>query len=163
MNNCYPVKPGIQRWSLGFWWLTTILLGWHAAAFPYIRSGESSFSWSASVMRPLWLAVKSPKILLQSLGHDRVPMFFWGPFMDLGRWICFFIRLDPDGCLLADWFKVHKQLFEKPGAGNERAADSDLNFCFCKNAISILRWRGVFCWQQPFNGCQHLHHWGFSV
>jgi hypothetical protein len=30
-------------------------------------------------MSPLWLALLEPFILSQPIGHDKVPMFFWGP------------------------------------------------------------------------------------
>ena len=83
-------------------------------------------------MNPQWLAREEPFILLTPIGHDKVPMFFWGPFPGPGaekkkegllRFELFKgsplrnpdkfnYSLDPDGCLLAD------QSFEKPGAAN---------------------------------------------
>ena len=35
-------------------------------------------------MNPLWLARKEPYILSQPIGHDKVPMIFWGPFYGPG-------------------------------------------------------------------------------
>jgi hypothetical protein len=35
-------------------------------------------------MSPLWLARKEPYILSQPIGHDKVPMIFWGPFYGPG-------------------------------------------------------------------------------
>jgi hypothetical protein len=77
-------------------------------------------------MSPQWLARKEPFILLTLTGHDKVPMFLWGPAHGPGvakknhgssaarhlslfatqLYIFFFTGLDPDGCLLADQLKV---------------------------------------------------------
>ena len=94
---------------------------------------------------PAMVGRKEPKILLHPLGHDRVPMFFWGPLMDQGRWTCFFISLDPDGCLAADRLKVHSTTVWKTGCRLKRRTDTDLNivpakmrFLFCDGEVFSL-------------------------
>ena len=81
-------------------------------------------------MNPLWLARKEPWVLLQPLGHDKVPMFFWGPLSGPGVtkkkvWlltVCYFSfnGLDPDGCLVADQLRVRIKTLEKPGAVTQK-------------------------------------------
>ena len=46
--------------------------------------GGWPFLWSALVMSPQWLALLEPFILSQPIGHDKVPMFFWGPLSGPG-------------------------------------------------------------------------------
>ena len=77
-------------------------------------------------MNPLWLDLLEPYILSKLIGHDKVPMFFWGPIIGPGvvkkkGWllryeiknlfatvdlIFSFIDLEPDGCLVADQFRI---------------------------------------------------------
>lgn len=135
MNNCYQVKPGMQRWSLALWWLTTILLGWNAVAFPNIRSGRKFFFLICLCHAPTMVGRKEPEVLLQPFGRDRVPMFFWGPLMDQGRWICIFISLDPDGCLVADQLKIWTTTVWKTGAGNEKELNPIWIFVSAKNGF----------------------------
>jgi len=85
-------------------------------------------------MSPQWLALLEPFILSQPIGHDKVPMFFWGPLSGPGaakkKDGCFasqpliftfsFNGLDPDGCLVADQRKVHTITIENSGADKQK-------------------------------------------
>jgi len=93
-------------------------------------------------MSPQWLALLEPFILSQPIGHDKVPMFFWGPLNGPGVVrkikkdaslrdnegllatqppILFFLNgLDPDGCLVADQRKVHTITIENSGADKQK-------------------------------------------
>jgi hypothetical protein len=91
-------------------------------------------------MSPQWLARKEPCVLSQPIGHDKVPMFFWGPFSGPGAarkvaslrdpeglfasqpsiFTFSFIGLDPDGCLVADRIRIRTKNIENSGAGNEK-------------------------------------------
>jgi hypothetical protein len=93
-------------------------------------------------MSPLWLGLLEPFILLKPIGHDKVPMFFWGPLNGPGvvrkikkvAWlrdnedlsatqppILFFLNdLDPDGCLVADQLRACTKILESTGAYNKK-------------------------------------------
>jgi len=81
--------------------------------------------------------------LSQPVGHDKVPMFFWGPFSgpgaarEKGRLLSLrdpeglfalqppiftfsFTGLDPDGCLVADRIRIRTKNIEHSGADNEK-------------------------------------------
>ena len=82
---------------------------------------------------PQWLAHLEPFILLQFIGHDKVPMFFWGPLSGPGVvrkrkvasigdnedlsasqpsiFAFSFTGLDPDGCLVADRIRIRTNKF----------------------------------------------------
>jgi hypothetical protein len=74
-----------------------------------------------------------PFILSKPIGHDKVPMFFWGPLNGPGVAkkkegcfatqppILFFLNvLDPDGCLVADQLKAYTKIREITGADNKK-------------------------------------------
>jgi hypothetical protein len=89
-----------------------------------------------------------PFILLTPIGHDKVPMFFWGPLNGPGaakkKEGCFATRqlvslryatadfnfflngLDPDGCLVADLRKVQTITIEKVGCRDSKWPSSEL-------------------------------------
>ncbi|UCD90605.1 MAG: hypothetical protein JSW04_04015, partial [Desulfobacterales bacterium] len=68
------------------------------------------------------------------IGHDKVPMFFWGPLYGPGverkiRWVAslhnyqfyiFLNDLDPDGCLAAGQLKVRTKIIESTGVDNKK-------------------------------------------
>ena len=117
-------------------------------------------------MSPQWLALLEPFILSQPIGHDKVPMFFWGPLFGPGvvrkikkvaslrdnedllatqPLILFFLNdLDPDGCLVADQLRIRTKTLESTGADNKKGLHSNWILTLQKNDIIILRWRSVF-------------------
>jgi hypothetical protein len=84
-------------------------------------------------MNSLLLARLEPCILSQPIGHDKVPMFFWGPIFGPGVvrkiWkvaslrdnenlsatqpplLPFLRDLDPDGCMVADRIRIRTDKF----------------------------------------------------
>ena len=104
------------------------------------------------------MAHLEPFILSQPIGHDKVPMFFWGPLNGPGvvrkirkvaslrnRQFYFFLNgLDPDGCLVADLRKVQTITFEKVGRRNSKGSSSELDTDPAKKRHHFLRWRSVF-------------------
>jgi hypothetical protein len=94
-------------------------------------------------MSPQWLALLEPFILSQPIGHDKVPMFFWGPLNGPGVVrkirkvaslrdnecllatqppILFFLNdLDPDGCLVADQLRACTKTLESTGADKQKS------------------------------------------
>jgi len=117
-------------------------------------------------MSLLWLALLEPFILSQPIGHDKVPMFFWGPITGPGVVrkirrvaalrdneglsatqppILFFLNdLDPDGCLVADQLRIRTKTLESTGADNKKGLLSIWILTLQKKEQSFLRWRGVF-------------------
>ena len=117
------------------------------------------FVWSALVMSPRWLALLEPYILWQSIGHDKEPMFFWGPSHGPGvakKLVFSFADLEPDGCLVADQLKVHAKHLKSRVQINKRGCIR-AGWWPCKKTIFFLRWTDVFYWQGPFNGCHYLN------
>ena len=108
-------------------------------------------------MRPQWLALLEPFILSQSIGHDKVLMFFWGPLFGPGvvrkikkvaslrdnedllatqPLILFFLNdLDPDGCLVADQLRAYTKTFESTGADKQKSLIPDWRLTLQKNII----------------------------
>jgi len=86
-------------------------------------------------MSPQWLALLEPFILSQPIGHDKVPMFFWGPLSGPGvvrkirkvaslrnlRFYFFLNDLDPDGCLVADQLRACTKTLESTGADKQKS------------------------------------------
>ena len=127
-------------------------------------------------MNSLLLARLEPCILPQSIGHDKVPTFFWGPLFGPGVvrkiWkvaslrdnenlcatqrppLIFLHDLDPDGCMVADRIRIRTNKFWKPGCRQRQGTDLVLDDVPAKK-WSFLRWWGVFNWQGPFNGCKY--------
>jgi hypothetical protein len=82
-----------------------------------------------------WLALLEPFILSQPIGHDKVPMFFWGPLSGPGGVrkirrllgyatsdsIFFLNDLDPDGCLVADQLRACTKTLESTGADKQKS------------------------------------------
>jgi hypothetical protein len=117
-------------------------------------------------MNPQWLDLLEPYILSKPIGHDKVPMFFWGPLNGPGaakkKEGCFATRqlaslryatanfnfflngLDPDGCLVADLRKVQTIIFEKVGRRFSKGSSSGPNTDPAKKRHHFLRWRSVF-------------------
>jgi len=110
-------------------------------------------------MSPQWLALLEPFILLQPIGHDKVPMFFWGPLFGPGAakkkdgcsasqppiFIFSFTGLDPDGCLVADQRKVHTITIENSGADKQkglipiwRLIQQKKDIIFCDGGVFFL-------------------------
>ena len=108
-------------------------------------------------MNPQWLDLLEPYILSKPIGHDKVPMFFWGPFNGpgvvrkirkvvslLNHQLYFFLNdLDPDGCLVADLRKVQTITFEKVGRRDSKGSSSGLNTDPARKRHHFLRWRNV--------------------
>ena len=105
-------------------------------------------------------------------------MFFWGPIIGPGV-------IKEKGWLLrceifwASWLRNHRLIFffHWPWTwwvpGSRSIKDSHLKllktrvqslkrdwfrsgWCPCKKKYTFLRWRGIFSWQTPFNGCQYM-------
>jgi hypothetical protein len=109
-------------------------------------------------MSPQWLAHLEPFILSQPIGHDKVPMFFWGPLNGPGvvrkirkvaslrnRQFYFFLNdLDPDGCLVADLRKVQTITFEKVGRRNSKGSSSELDTDPAKKKTSFFAMEKCF-------------------
>jgi len=86
-------------------------------------------------MSPQWLALLEPFILSQPIGHDKVPMFFWGPLSGPGAakkkdgcsvsqpsiFTFSFTGLDPDGCLVADQLRACTKTLESTGADKQKS------------------------------------------
>jgi hypothetical protein len=99
-------------------------------------------------MSPLWLDLLKPYILSQPIGHDKVPMFFWGPLNGPGvvrkirrllgyaTTIFFLNDLDPDGCLVADQLRTCTKILESTEADNKKG--------FLRNWIPTLRKKTSF-------------------
>ena len=64
-----------------------------------------------------------------------------------------FIDLEPDGCLVADQFRIRTNNFWNHGRRQRKGADPVSGWCPCKKKCTFLRWWSVFSWQGPFNGC----------
>ena len=115
-------------------------------------------------MSSLWLALIEPCVLKQSPGHNKVPMFFWGPITGPGvirkqGWLLryeiynvsslrnrqFFslIDLDPDGCLAEDQLRVRNKTIENPDAVNEKGL-IQLWLMSLQKIYTFLRCWGVF-------------------
>jgi hypothetical protein len=111
-------------------------------------------------MNSLWLGLLEPFILSKPIGHDKLPMFFWGPLNGPGaakkKEGCFATRqiaslryatanfnfflngLDPDGCLVADLRKVQTITFEKVGRRDSKGSSSGLNTDPAKKMASFF-------------------------
>ena len=106
-----------------------------------------------------------PFILSTPIGHDKVPMFFWGPLNGPGaakkKEGCFATRLlgslryatanfissyglDPDGCLVADLRKVQTITFEKVGRRDSKGSSSELNINPAKKMASFFAMEKYF-------------------
>ena len=93
-------------------------------------------------------------------------MFFWGPITGPGvvkkkGWLLryeiknlfatqpsilyfSFLGLEPDGCLVADQFRIRTKTFENAGAGKEKGLIRLLDDVPAKKNVLFLRWCGVF-------------------
>ena len=127
--------------------------------------GGCPFLWSALVISPQWLAHLEPLILSQPIGHDKVPMFFWGPHNGPGvagkigkllqyATINFFLKWPwswwvPGSRSVKD---LHQNTW-KHGSRYPKESSSKQNINSAKKRYHFLRWISFSYWQGPFNGC----------
>ena len=123
---------------------------------------------------------RSPIFCDNPIGHDKVPMIFWGSFYGPGAAkkkgrllrceilsvsslrnhliLIFLCGLDPDGCLVADRLRIRTKTVWKLGRRQQIGSYPCWTLSQQKK-WPFLRWKSIFYWQVPFNGYQYLTHW----
>ena len=158
------LSMGLGGWFHRLWWLITILLDWYILPCPKnIFCSEQCSAWICLCHEPLRVGPQEPKILTTTTWTWQGTDFFLGSAMRVRACVYKITRhhnngkLDPDGCLVADQISIWTHEIWKIGRRKrvECSGAQQRKFTLQKKEMH-LRWRSVFSWPGPFNGCHNV-------